>query len=153
MFLCKLVWFRSALRWFLNLFLHYILWTFQVVEIIGGQNDMFALQYVHAPPPPPHPQGWRLCLYSCDKSPLKENNLSSFLIRISNSVIDFNCSHHRWRSFWSHSFGDLIHHYNIYFEKVRKSKMKCIYMTPWLSQVICKNGYHIQFCVKRNDLM
>ena len=32
-----------------NLFLNYILMIFQVVELIGGQNDMFV------PPPPPHP--------------------------------------------------------------------------------------------------
>ena len=43
----------SALQCFLNLFLHYILYIFQVVEIIGGggggQNDI------------PAPQDRRLC--------------------------------------------------------------------------------------------
>ena len=58
---CKFaIWFCSALRCFLNLFLHYILWIFQVVEIIGGGG---AKRYVCHPnifmgatapcPPPP----------------------------------------------------------------------------------------------------
>ena len=67
-FLCKIYWFCSALWWFLNLFLHYILWIFQVVEIIGGGGG--GRKTICLPPnifmgggggrPPPAPQDRRL---------------------------------------------------------------------------------------------
>ena len=52
-FYVKKKWFCSALQCFLNLFLHDVLWIFQVVEIIGGGG---AKRYVCPPP-----QDRRLC--------------------------------------------------------------------------------------------
>ena len=51
---------RNISNFFLNLFLHYILWIFQVVEIMGGGGEtMFAtpiFSWGQSPPPPPPPR-------------------------------------------------------------------------------------------------
>ena len=62
-----------------NLFLHYILWIFQVVKIIGrgggGQNDMFP----PPPPPPPYKYIYYFCRYIWGSCPPNTKKLATLV--------------------------------------------------------------------------